>query len=309
MYNLLRCHYPTWSAQLIRKLGHVYYELQHEMMYTEPELKKIHIHFYHPQPSHIFSMMNQAKYQNATPETLGALEKITKVCENFQMISSQPGSFRVALHKKSVIFNRTVLIDIMSLESTYVLHIVFKDTLFRAEIFLDGESSNEVWTSYVRHWVTKYVGYSKTIEVDRGPRLSSERWRHLLPSTGIDLFDSGIERHNALGAGGKYLDFLRRIYNKVLLEHPKVNKEDCLALATHTINNTAGFNGLSPTILVCGVFPQFLIRFSNLPEQRARVKALHSPRNEISKAVATARIRPALNWNIPTSTDSDIKIF
>jgi len=121
-------------------------------MYTEPELKKIHRHFYHPQPLSIYKMMKQAKDPKATPETLGALEKITTSCDVCQRISSQPGRFRVALPNKDLLFNRVVLMDLMSFESKPVLHMVCKDTLFSAAAFLDGESSNDVWNTYVRHW-------------------------------------------------------------------------------------------------------------------------------------------------------------
>lgn len=64
-------------------------------MYTEMELKKIHLYFYNPQPMQIYKMRKQAKDPRATPEILGSLEKITKSCDICQRISSQPGRFRV----------------------------------------------------------------------------------------------------------------------------------------------------------------------------------------------------------------------
>eukprot|EP00171_Calliarthron_tuberculosum_P002180 IDg2180t1 len=220
--NSLLCRDPVWSAPLVRKLGHVYYEWQYEVMYTEAELTKIHRHFYHPQPLRVFSILKRSQDSKATPQTLAILEKISRSCDVCQRISNQPGRFRVALPNREVVFNHTVLMDLMSLEGTSVLHIVCKDTLFNVAVFLSGESANEIWIAYLRFWVNAYVGYSKAIHADRGPQFDSDRWRHLLQSTGIARLDSGIESHNALGAGEKYHDFLRRIYRKVRLEHPKL---------------------------------------------------------------------------------------
>eukprot|EP00171_Calliarthron_tuberculosum_P003183 IDg3183t1 len=198
--------------------------------------------------------------------------------------------------------------DIMTLESTPVLHIVCKDTLFSMAVFLTGESAKNVWIAYLRFWVNAYIGHPKTIHVDRGPQFDSDRWRHLLQSAGIDRFDSRIESHNALGAGEKYHEFLRRIYRKVRLEHPKIAKEDCLSLSVHAMNNTAGPDGLAPTLLVFEVVPPLPLRFSDLPDQRDRMKILHKARAEMTKVIATSRIRTALNRNVPAAADREVKI-
>lgn len=59
--NILRCKEPRWSVTIVRKFGHLYYEWPYEVMYTIPELKKIHRHFYHPQPQRLFNVLKQAK--------------------------------------------------------------------------------------------------------------------------------------------------------------------------------------------------------------------------------------------------------
>ena len=152
------------------------------------------------------------------------------------------------------------------------------------------------------------MGYSKEIHVDRGPQFDSDNWRHLLQSVGIKRHDSGVESHNALGVGEKYHDFLRRIFRKVRSEHPSIPAEDCLSLAVSAMSNTAGPNGLVPILLVFGVVPQLPFGFSDLPEQRERMKAMKEACDAMVTAVSSSRIRTALNRNVPASADSEIQI-
>ena len=79
------------------------------------------------------------------------LEKITKSCDAFQRLSSEPGRFRVALPHEDVVFSRLLYLDLMSLDGDSVLRIVCKDTLFSAASFPERESSRNVWRAYLRH--------------------------------------------------------------------------------------------------------------------------------------------------------------
>lgn len=196
----------------------------------------------------------------------------------------------------------------MTLESINVLHMVCKDTLFSAAVFMTGDKTRHVWDAYLRYWVYSYVGYSKEINADRGPQFNSDEWRHLLQSAGIARRDSGVESHNSLGADEKYHDFLRLLFRKARCEHPALPKEDCLSVAVHAINNTAGPGGLVAMLLVFGIVPRLLLGFSDLPLQRSRMEAMHKARREIAKAVATARLRTALHRNVPAAADRDILI-
>eukprot|EP00171_Calliarthron_tuberculosum_P006058 IDg6058t1 len=89
--------------------------------------------------------------------------------------------------------------------------------------------------------------------------------------------DSGIEIHNAISV-------------------------------VHDMNNTAGPQGLVLTLLVFGVVPQMPLGFSDLPEQRERVKALHKARSEMAKAVAASRIRAATNRNVSSAVGNELRI-
>eukprot|EP00171_Calliarthron_tuberculosum_P000524 IDg524t1 len=307
--NKIVCKNPKWEAPLKRARGHVYYTWNIDIMYTEYQLRRIHRHFYHPQPERIFNIMKRADGSRATLETLSTLKKITRECDICQRVADQPGRFRVSLPEEDVVFNRTVMMDLMFLESQPVLHIICKDTLFSTAVLLtDGSTTKDVWRAYIRHWVNVYVGYSKIVHTDQGTQFVSDTWKSLLHSAGIKHHVSGIQSHNALGVGERYHAYLRRIFEKVRSEHPRMDQHDVLSISVHAMNTTAGPNGLIPTLLVFGCLPQLPSGFSDVPEQRERMKTMIQARNEMAVIIAKSRIQTALNKRVPRAADRVVDV-
>ncbi len=197
--NILVCVSPKWILQLTRKHGHIFYEWSNEILYTERELIRIHRHFYHPHPDNVFNLMKRANDPHSNSETLKKFETVFQKCESFQRPADQPGRFRVSLPNGDIVFNRTLLTDLMSVESKTVLHIVCKGTAFSAAKFARGESSRDVSNDYVRIWVNPYKSHPQVIHADYGPQFRSNEWKTLLNMCGIKLETSGVESHNALG--------------------------------------------------------------------------------------------------------------
>ena len=73
------------------------------------------------------------------------------------------------------------------------------------------------------------------------------------------------------------------------------------------MNETAGPNGLCPTLLVFGVVPRMPLSTIDLPNQRERMRALKTARMEMVKQVAKSRLSTAKNRNVPAAADSEIK--
>lgn len=157
-------------------------------------------------------------------------------------------------------------------------------------------------------WVSPYVGYPDCISVDQGPQFQSDEWKNLLLESGIKLQPSSVESHNALGVGERHHFFLRRIYNKVKTDTPRLSGRQALSLSIKAINDTARPNGLVPTLLVLGVMPRLPIRPHNLPEQVLRMKAIKEARDEAVKLVAQTRLATAVASNAPAAASKDIKI-
>lgn len=252
--------------------------------------------------------MKKAEPEKTLPQVLHDLEKIDATCDLCQKLGQAPHRFRVSLPEGEVVFNRTVCMDIMFLDSKPVLHIVDKDTKFSAAAFLRNETTDEAWNVYMRSWVLAYIGFSDIIATDQGPQFKSSRWKSLLLTAGIKHKPSGVQSHNAIGVGERYHSFLRQIYRKVRCEHPNVENQYALTLAVKAMNDSAGPHGLVPTLLVFGVMPRIPIAPADLPEQVARMKAMISARSEMTAVMAKSKLSTVLRSNIPAAALSDITI-
>ena len=273
------------------------------MLHTTDEVRTIHRHFFHAHPERIFSLMKRAEDPDATTETAKELKELTSSCDICQKLSKEAGCFRVSLPSEDIVFNRTVYMNIMYLYGKSVLHVVDKHTQFSAAAFLShGETTEDARHLYMTHWVIPYVVYSTEIHVDQGPQFTSEKWKSLLAAAGIQMEESGVESHNALGEGERYHSFLRQIYRKVCAQFPAASKEYALSLSVKSRNETAGQNGLCPLLLVFGVLPRMLLSMMDLRKQRDRMKALKLARLEMSKQVAKERLSKARNSNVPAAS-------
>lgn len=306
--DLIVCTSPKWSSPITRKFGHLYYEWGNDILYTKQELERIHRHFYHPHPNRVFNLMKRAEDPEATAETLEALEKVSASCEICQRLADQPGRFRVSLPRDDITFNHTLLMDLMSLDSRNVLHIVCKDTLFNAACFTNGDKSPEIWNDYVRIWANVYVGHPNVIHADYGPQFRSDNWKALLKMCNIEVKTSGVESHNALGVGERYHEYLRQVYRKVRASHKNLSIEFALSAAVRAMNCTAGKNGLSPCLLVFGISPRIPGGTNEQPEQRKRMLALKIARSEMLKVIARQRLATAIQKNVPKVANHDISI-
>ena len=292
--NMLVCESENWAVPLVRKLGHLFYEwtavaIEHVVnLYSTQELTRIHRHFFHPHAERLYSLMKIADDPEINPQTLEALEDITKSCDVCQRLAREPGRFCVSLPPGEVVFNRTISMDIMTLEGRTVLHIIDNDTKFGAAQFLQqGESTKNTWDVFVRIWVHQYIGYPDVIQVDQGPQFQSTEWKNYLRSMGIRSQNAGVESQNAIGTVERYHKYLRDIYRKVRMTHPHQDREETLATAVHAMNCTAGPEGLSPILLVFGVFPRIPVRPQQLPKQEVRMKAMADARKEMSKLIGS----------------------
>ena len=306
--DILRSEERGWSFDLVRKFGHLYVEWDAGNYYTAKELKKIHRHFFHPDTGRLYAMLKRADAEETTPDVMGNLETITKECDICQRHMKEPRSFRVALPPEKVVFNKVVLMDRMTLSGKPVLHMVDRDTKFSVAEFLQGESAKEAWNVYMSAWATTYIGFSDEIHADQGPQFRSREFQTYAADADIKLTLSGVESHNSLGVGERYHDYLRKIYKKTRDEHPNISLEYSLKLAVKAMNDTAGSNGLVPTLLVFGVMPRIPLRKRHLPGMVDRMKAMDAARSEVSKLIARDRLKKAVKSNVPAAADKVIQV-
>lgn len=302
----LKCDRRGIRTPLTRKNKHIFLEWDEKAHYTTTELGRLHRHFAHPPADRLAAILRRAGDPNVEQGTRAQLTELTKQCDICQRLARQPGRFRVTLPPDDVVFNRTVLLDVMYLDRRPLLHIIDKDTLFSAACFLNGETVEAVWQAYLDSWVCRYIGHAEAMHIDAAPQFRSAAWQALAQSAGTRLINSGVESHNALGSGERYHEYLRNIYRRVRSEHGGLSQESALILACHAMNSTAGTNGLIPTLLVFGVIPRMPVAPLRLPVQRDRVQAMVTARAEMLANIARTRLRTALAAPVPAAADRDV---
>ena len=201
--NLLRFKDRPFSLPLTRKLGHIYLTWNlSQTLFNRTELRKLHLHFFHPSSSKLFSLVSRAHPNHATPETRKIIENISKRCDTCQRFSPKPLSFSVTA-PDDVKFNSVVSMDLMYLDRHPVLHVIDLQTNFSSAVFLANSSVETVWNAFLLCWTTIYTGYPEKIKVDQGSVFTSEVFKQLSKNVGLSIDLSGVESHNSLGSGEK----------------------------------------------------------------------------------------------------------
>lgn len=167
----------NWSWPITRKNGHLFVEWKlNEVLYTKPELKRLHLHFYHPSTSKMFNLISRARPEEATPATRKLLQEVTEACRTCQRFTPKPQSFKVSA-PEGIVFNKEPALDLMFLETMPVLHIFGTQTHFSNAIFLQEQSTEAVWNAFLEFWATIYTGHPEKMRVDQGGQFNSKQWK------------------------------------------------------------------------------------------------------------------------------------
>ena len=195
----------------------------------------------------------------------------------------------------------------MWLDGSPVLHVVDTHTHFSSAIFLNGQSTKDVWNAFIIFWAAVYPGYPDRFRVDRGSISTSKEWHHLSQSARIDVQLSGIESHNAIGVGERYHTPLRQIYLKTITDVQSIYPSMALKIANKTMNHTVVPEGQVPSLLVFGLLRRFLPSSTPLLSHGARMEAMEIARLEMADIVAKQKIQRALRSRAPPASKYIIK--
>ena len=284
-----------WKASLTFKKGHLYREWPARVvLFTRTELEKLHRRFAHPTTTKLLNLLRRADPKRVDDQTRETLERIYRSCDPCQRMSPKPFVFQVSM-PDDIVFNNEVVVDLMWLDGKPVLHIVDRGTHYSAASFVTDESAETTWNTLVRCWVSLYTGFPCIIAHDKGSLFTSRFFRKACAQFGIVAKEVPTEAHNALSVGERYHAPLRRIYTKIRIECPSLEKEVALSIAVMGLNNTAGPEGLTPTLLVFGTIPRLPIGHieTMLPTQRERLKAMEYSRKEMEEITAQMRLKVA----------------
>ncbi len=137
------------------------------------------------------------------------------------------------------------------------------------------------------------------MRVDQSSVFTSIRWTHRADAVRTVVQTSSVESHNSIGSGERYHAPLRRVFNKIVPEDPKIDRKTALQLAVKAMNDTMGPDGLVPSYLVFGCIPRFPAVDSTVPNQKDRMNALEKARNEMATIEAELRLKTVLASRVP----------
>ena len=134
---------------------------------------------------------------------------------------------------------------------------------------------------------------------------------------GSEVKETPTEAHHSNGIVERYYVPLRRAYDIVAKEMPDLNKEVRLQMAVKAVNDTAGPNGLTLTLLMFRAFPRMsredrptastTQRAATIRKAMAEVRRCHSAR-QIADALRT-RNGPDITLTLALPLDSDVLVW
>jgi hypothetical protein len=265
---------------------------------TEVELRRLHQRFGHPSSDRLTKLLERA----GKDVDKDILEHIRKHCHHCQVMNKSPGRFRFTL-RDDVNFNHSIIVDIMFMEGRPVLHIIDEATRFNAARWLPNMSAKITWDVLQMAWIDSYNGPPDFITADAGKNFTSREFKHLAASIGSIAITVPVEAHWSIGAVERYHAVLRRAYLILKQELTDVSSDALLQMAVKAVNDTAGPDGLVPTLLVFGAYPKISEYDPPAPSVQERAAAIRKAMIEVRKAHAERQVNDALNTrNGPTST-------
>ncbi|KAM4065471.1 cwf18 domain containing protein [Hirsutella rhossiliensis] len=283
---------PT-SIPVIRKWGHPWFFLTKDeesiSFLTETEIRTLHRRFGHPAVPRLHHLLKQAGHSDVSIDTLETI--------------SNPTPLQVHPNDDQE-FNYEIIVDVMHLGTPQrpVLHVVDSATAFKEPDFY-------------RQCQLKIHGRPS------GPSGSTRILDLLIPSVTMQeltllLSNSGTKQRlwgsNALkyllrriGPLESYHASLRRAFNILHAEiGHTTSAETVLQMAVKAINDTAGPDGLVPTLLVFGAYPRVSTDSPPSASTLKRSEAMQKAMKMLRQLSAERRVKDALHArNGPSTTE------
>ncbi|EAQ91626.1 hypothetical protein CHGG_03561 [Chaetomium globosum CBS 148.51] len=282
------------EVPVTRKWGHPWLQLTQEealvcSYLTDGELRRLHRRFGHPSVARLYKLLKTAGH----PVEIQALELIAKVCHHCQMHSARPARFKFTLHDDCE-FNYEVIMDIFYVEGNKpVLHLVDAATAFNAARFLPDVSTKYVWEALRLCWIDVYQGPPDYVVTDAGKQFASTEFRQNAKEMAITVKEVPIEAHNSIGKVERYHAPVRRAYEILRKEDPSASPELSLQMAVKAVNDTAGPNGLVPTLLVFGAYPRMTHNSAPSPTLQQRAQAIKKATDAVRRLHAERKVQEA----------------
>lgn len=291
------------TIPVVRKWGHAFFNTSRTeagVFLTEPQLRRLHRRFGHPRTDRLYKLLRNAGHDDVEE---AILEKIQKFCHFCQLHDPSPRRFKFSIKDESH-FNYEVVIDVVHLGERNVLHVIDSDTSFQAATFLNSLSARDTWNALCKCWIYTYIGPPDHIVHDPGTNFASEEFRNNAKIMGITCEEMPIEAHWALGKVERSHGPLRRAFEILKAEIGYcTDDETLLQMAVKALNDTAGPNGIVPTLLVFGAYPRISQDSPPSPDIARRALAVQ----KAMKMLRTIRAEVEVNRAINTRNGPDLQ--
>src|SRR5450432_3776685 len=266
---------------------------------TNVELRRLHRRFGHPSIERLQKLLERSGHEI---DKL-AIERLTKFCYYCQLHRKSLGRFRFTL-QDDVEFNYSIVVDVMYISGDPILHVVDEATRFQAGRWLQNISAKHTWDTLRSCWIDTYLGPPDLIVHDAGKNFISKEFKQYASILGINTKAVPVEAHNSIGMVERYHGPLQRAYQIITIELPNLDKDMALQMSFKAINDTAGLEGLVPTLLVFGAYPRMVESDAPSPSVTQRANAIKKAMTEIQKLRAEHQIADALNTRNGPRTDA-----
>ncbi|KAI0996971.1 hypothetical protein K3495_g11210 [Podosphaera aphanis] len=282
---------------------------------TESELRTLHRRFGQPSAIKLTNLLERAGHNSSDHRRM--LENINKYCSKCQRYAGSPMRFKFTL-RNDIDFNHSIYVDVMYIDGSPILHVVDEATRFQATKWLKNMSSGHIWNMPQACWIGVYLSPPDIINHDAGTSFTSMEFRQSAESLSITTKEAPVESPNTMGLVERYHKPLRRVYEIIEEEIGASDTEEqkgtILQMAVKAINDTAGYNGIVPTLLVFGAFPRIANIYPPAPSITKRAAALKKAMAEVSKIRARRQVSDAFRTrNGPVTFDialgSDVLVW
>ena len=292
------------TIPMTRKLGHIFYEgsSENEYLFSVSKLAQVHRSLGHEPSGSVYIALRRAYPIETGASDLRKLTEIGEQCKGCQLFSKQPNRYRAVLPDQCV-FNYDVAVDVMFIHGNAILHAVCRQTHFSRAALLPKQDSYIIWCTFMTMWVVPYLGVPYNLWVDQAKAFLSVQFKTLANSLGCNLVPIAVEAHWSLIAE-RHHDPLRRIVNKLIVDHPAAPLPLIIDYANLAMYHTVGPEGFTPAILAFGAQPRLPIgNYDQLPQTVTnRMDLMNIARREYEAIVAQLRIKRALHTTPPNES-------
>jgi hypothetical protein len=293
------------TIPVIRKWGHPFFNTSRAeagVYLTEPQLRRLHRRFGHPRTERLYRLLKNTGHNDVQEEIL---RKIGKFCHHCQTHDPAPQRFKFTI-KDDCHFNYEIVIDIVQLKGRRALHVIDVATSFQAATFVRSMSARDTWNALCRCWIYVYQGPPDVVSHDPGTNFASEEFRNNAKILGISCKEMPVEAHWAIGKIERAHRPLERSYDILSKEIGHcTDDETVLQMAVKALNDTAGPNGIVPTLLVFGAYPRINQDSPPSPEITQRAEAVRKAMRMLREIRAEVDVNRALNTrNGPSTHDT-----